>query len=65
MMFAFRFGYETPKQSSANVLQGWDDESSQWVVIDAPDESAALANRAATSRPGLYDLPTQSHRALV
>ncbi|QDU19852.1 hypothetical protein [Urbifossiella limnaea] len=43
MAFVFRFGYESPQQSSANARAGWDDESSQWVVIDAPDEAAALA----------------------
>jgi hypothetical protein len=41
--FVFQFGYETPQQSAANADHGWDDESSQWVVIDAPDEAAALA----------------------
>jgi hypothetical protein len=42
-MFVFRFGYESPEQSAANAAHGWDDESSQWVVIDAPDAAAALA----------------------
>lgn len=41
--FVFRFGYETPRQQAANVARGWDDESSQWVVIEASDEAAALA----------------------
>jgi hypothetical protein len=41
--FVFQFGYETPQQAGANDAHGWDDESSQWVVIDAPDEAAALA----------------------
>ncbi|HVS39913.1 MAG TPA: hypothetical protein VMS17_30425 [Gemmataceae bacterium] len=42
MTFVFRFGYETPQQQAANPTHGWDDESSQWVVIEAPDEAAAL-----------------------
>ena len=43
MAFVFRFGYETPQQKEANARSGWGDESSQWVVIDAPDEDAAIA----------------------
>ena len=42
-VFVFRFGYESPQQVVANARHGWDDESSQWVVIDASDEAAALA----------------------
>jgi hypothetical protein len=41
--FVFQFGYESPQQRTANDRSGWDDESSQWVVIDAPDAAAALA----------------------
>lgn len=43
MAFVFRFGYESPQQTAANARGGWDDESSQWVVIDALDKAAALA----------------------
>jgi hypothetical protein len=43
MTFVFRFGYEMPQQEAANAARGWDDESSQWIVIEAPDEGAALA----------------------
>src|SRR4051812_43636174 len=42
MVFVFRFGYESPQQAAANAAHGWDDESSQYVLIDAPDEAAAL-----------------------
>lgn len=40
--FVFQFGYETPEQEAANALHGWDDEDSQWVIIDAADEESAL-----------------------
>jgi hypothetical protein len=43
MHFVFRFGYETQKQSASNTRHGWDDESSEWVVIDALDEATAMA----------------------
>jgi hypothetical protein len=41
--FVFRFGYETPEQAADNARGGWDDEGSQWIIITAPDELAALA----------------------
>ena len=40
--FVFQFGYETPGQEARNARLGWDDESSEWVVIDAADEQSAL-----------------------
>lgn len=39
----FRFGYESPVERSDNEWDGTDFESSQWGVIDASDEAAALA----------------------
>jgi hypothetical protein len=42
MVFVFRFGYETPQHAAANTRHGWDDEDSQYVLIDAPDEASAL-----------------------
>jgi hypothetical protein len=43
MEYVFRFGYETVAQACANELHGWDDESSQLVVIVAPDADSAFA----------------------
>ena len=43
MEYVFRFGYETAAQAHANELHGWDDESSELVVIVAPDEVSAFA----------------------
>lgn len=43
MVFVFFFGYESPEQTAANAAHGWDDESSQYVAIEAPNEAAALA----------------------
>lgn len=43
MLFVFRFGYESPAERDSNEHCGTDFESSQWIVIDAPDENAALA----------------------
>jgi hypothetical protein len=40
--FLFRFGYESPSQMDANAAHGWDDESSQWLMIDAASEDDAL-----------------------
>lgn len=37
------FGYESPVEREVNERDGTDFESSQPVVIDAPDEAAALA----------------------
>jgi hypothetical protein len=42
MVFVFRFGYETAQQVAANALHGWDDEDSNYIVIDATDEAEAL-----------------------
>jgi hypothetical protein len=42
MVFVFRFGYETPRQTIANAKHGWDDEDSNYVVIDAPNETEAI-----------------------
>jgi hypothetical protein len=41
--FVFQFGYESPAERAVNEQDGTDFESSQWVVIDAPDEAAALS----------------------
>jgi hypothetical protein len=41
-VFVFRFGYWSPDDREANEA-GIDFESNEWVVIDAPDEAAALA----------------------
>lgn len=41
--FVFQFGYETPVERMVNKQEGTDFESSQWVVIEAPDEAAALS----------------------
>jgi hypothetical protein len=41
--FVFQFGYESPVERAVNEREGTDFESSQWVVIDAPDEAAALS----------------------
>jgi hypothetical protein len=38
--FVFRFGYESLQQQAATARGRWDDESSQWVVIDDPDAAA-------------------------
>jgi hypothetical protein len=43
MVFVFQFGFETPQQAAANDRHGWDDESSEYFVIDAPDKQSALA----------------------
>ena len=42
-LFVFRFGYETSQVTAANEEHGWDDEFSEFVVIDAPDEEMASA----------------------
>ena len=41
--FVFQFGYESPVEREVNDRDGTDFESSRWVVINAPDEAAALA----------------------
>ena len=41
--YLYIFGYETPRQRRNNATHGWDDEDSHGVLIDAPDESSALA----------------------
>ncbi len=41
--FLYKFGFESPRQFRNNAAHGWDDEDSQGVLIDAPDEAAALA----------------------
>lgn len=40
--FVFRFGFESPVERDSNERYGTDFESSQFVVIEAPDEAAAL-----------------------
>jgi hypothetical protein len=42
-VFVFRFGYESPVEREVNDRDGTDFESSEWVVIEAADETAALA----------------------
>ena len=41
--FAFQFYYETPEQRTANKMADRRRYSCQWIVIDAPDEDAAVA----------------------
>ena len=41
--FVLQFGYESPAERAANERDGADFESSEWVVINAPDEGSALA----------------------
>lgn len=41
-VFVFHFGYESPSQMVSNAAHGWDDESTQWLVIDATSEEEAL-----------------------
>ena len=41
--FLYSFGYESPRQFQNNASHGGDDEDSQGLLIDSPDESAALA----------------------
>ena len=41
--FLYILGFESPRQLRNNDSHGWDDEDSQRVLIDAPDEAAALA----------------------
>ena len=41
--FLYRFGYESPRQLRNNDAHGWDDEDSQWLVIEADTEADALA----------------------
>jgi hypothetical protein len=41
--FVFQFGYEAPWEKESNERYGTDFESSQWTIIDAPDEAAALS----------------------
>lgn len=42
-VYLYRFGFESPRQFRNNAAHGWDDEDSQGVLIDAPDEAAAFA----------------------
>ena len=41
--FVSQFGYESPVERESNERDGTDFESSQWVVIEAADEAAALS----------------------
>jgi hypothetical protein len=41
--FLYIFGFESPRQFRDNAATGRDDEDSQGVLIDAGDETAALA----------------------
>lgn len=41
-LFLYRFGYESPCQFRNNGAHGSDDEDSQGLLIEAPDEAAAL-----------------------
>jgi hypothetical protein len=43
MLFVFQFGFESPDERAINQSQGIDFESSDWVLIEAPDETAALS----------------------
>src|SRR5262245_38107836 len=43
MLYVFQFGFESPVERATNQSEGTDFESSDWVLIDAPDESAALS----------------------
>jgi hypothetical protein len=61
--FVFQFGYETPLQLARNEEHGWDDESSQWLVIDAPDESAALSWGCEIAERFVRKLSARSWRA--
>ena len=40
--FLYTFGFESPRQTRNNRRFEWDDEDSQEILIDAPDEAAAL-----------------------
>jgi hypothetical protein len=41
-VFIFRFGYESPLERDSNNRYGTDFESSQYEVIESPDDEAAL-----------------------
>jgi hypothetical protein len=41
--YVFHFGFCTPSQWRANEAGGWDDESSELLLIEADSEEAALA----------------------
>src|SRR5262249_44024834 len=41
--FVFQFGYESPVERAVNDQEGSDFESSQWVLIEAPAEAAAVS----------------------
>jgi hypothetical protein len=40
--YLYCFGYETPSQLNNNSQNGWDDEDSQTLLIEAETEEAAL-----------------------
>jgi hypothetical protein len=40
--FLYVFGYETPAQLRANAANGWDDEDSEALFIEAESEDEAL-----------------------
>lgn len=42
-VFLFMFGFETPAQHRNNRANGWDDEDSQSIFIEAVDAETALA----------------------
>lgn len=63
MTYVFQFGYETPQQQAANAAHGWDDESSQWLVIEATDEAAALAWGQEVAERFVRELGSGSWRA--
>jgi hypothetical protein len=62
-VFVFRFGFESPQQRVGNNRYGWDDESSQWVLVDAPDDAAALAWGREVAEAFVRRLGSQSWRA--
>lgn len=41
--FRYTFGYETPQQAQLNARNGWDDEDSATLLIEAPSEVEAVA----------------------
>ena len=63
MAFVFRFGYETPALAASNAHGGWDDEFSEYVVIDAPDEAAALEWGCEVAERFVQGLSGESWRA--
>lgn len=42
-LYLYTFGFESPRQFRNNKAHDWDDEDSIGILIEAPDEAAALA----------------------